>query len=45
MIEMTKLKKLERVKILCKNDLAPDLKQEIIENLSGVALSHQGKYL
>jgi Protein of unknown function (DUF3616) len=45
MIEMTKSKELERVKILCKLDLDPNLRQDIIENLSGVALSHQGKYL
>lgn len=42
---MTKSKELERVKILCKLDLDPDLRQDIIENLSGVALSHQGQYL
>jgi hypothetical protein len=45
MIEMIKSETLERVKILCKIDLATDVKQDIIENLSGIALSHQGKYL
>jgi Protein of unknown function (DUF3616) len=44
-MEIIKSEALERVKILCKLDLDPKDKQDIIKNLSGVALSHQGKYL
>jgi len=44
-MKMTDLEKLERVKILCNLALEHKLREDIIKNLSGVVLSHQGKYL
>lgn len=42
---MANLEKLNRVKILCDLDLDSEVREDIIKNLSAVALSHQGKYL
>ncbi|MGB8700045.1 MAG: DUF3616 domain-containing protein [Thermosynechococcaceae cyanobacterium] len=42
---MNQLEPLSRVKIIFDLDIDPDLREDIIKNLSGVALSHQGKYL
>ncbi len=42
---MADLKKLESVKILCDLDLNAEIRADIIKNLSGAVLSHQGKYL
>lgn len=42
---MADLKKLDRVKILCDSALQGKVREDIIKNLSGVVLSHQGKFL
>ena len=42
---MADLEKLDHVKILCKHDLDADVREKIVKNLSGVAFSHQGKFL
>jgi hypothetical protein len=41
---MANLKRLEQLKILCNPDSENDL-EEIVKNLSGIVLSHNGKYL
>ncbi|GET39891.1 DUF3616 domain-containing protein [Microseira wollei] len=42
---MAELAKLERVKILCAPELKSEVRDQIVNNLSGVVVSHQGKYL
>lgn len=42
---MTNLEKLDRVKILCKPALDAEFREGIVNNLSGVVFSHQGKFL
>jgi hypothetical protein len=42
---MKDLNKLDRIKIFCDPSLDKEIREEIIKNLSGVVLSHQGKYL
>lgn len=39
------LEQLDRVKILCKPDLDAESREKIAKNLSGMVLSHQGKFL
>lgn len=42
---MINLEKIERVKILCNPALEVKVREDVVNNLSGIVFSHQGKYL